>query len=44
MLRTSSIDTPEAPRDRVSDLELAVAAVMVGVVVLLAAVLVPIVG
>lgn len=43
MLHTSPADT-DAARDRVSDLELALAAVMVGVVVVLASVLVPLIG
>jgi len=43
MLHTSPADT-DAVRDRVSDFELALAAVMVGVVVVLAAVVVPLIG
>jgi hypothetical protein len=44
MLRGEPFDRGETPTRRVSDAELGLAAVMVGVVVLLATILVPIVG
>lgn len=44
MLGNDSIPDREGPRGRVTDLELAVAAVLVGVVVVLASLVVPAIG
>jgi hypothetical protein len=44
MLQPASIDPRDSAPDRVSDRELALAAVMVGIVVLVASLVVPLVG